>query len=177
MKKLLFQKIAEFYFNVYIRYRYAAQAGTYENAVSTVISDYKKVKKIESKLKPIKVFSAIGGALSLAMGMKYTYRSIPGSIAYVAMGFDLFVISYNCYIKKYCAVAGKRYFNQVGEKVTTWIKDALGFKSGKDQADPIALLNDGDVDWVMLFEGTISKAVFAQIQAQLSSSARKNEEN
>jgi hypothetical protein len=36
--------------------RYASQTGAYENAVSSAIVDYKKVKKLDGKLRPIKVF-------------------------------------------------------------------------------------------------------------------------
>ena len=160
--------MAKFLTIAYILIRYAAQAGAYENALSSAIADYKKVQKIESKLKPVKVFTALSGVLSLTMALKSFTRNSPSSIAYAILGFDLFVVSYNCYIKKYCAVAGKQYFNQVGDKVTFWIKDTLGLKTEEKQADPVAVLN-GDIDWTMLMEGTIAKVAVAQVRKQLQS--------
>lgn len=150
-------------------HRYASQAGEYEKALASVIVDYKKVQKIESRLKPIKAFSAVAGALSLIMGLKYFSRSSPSCVVYAILGFDLFVLSYNCYIKRYCALAGKQYFDHVGDKITCWVKGALGLnKDQKKEVDPIAVLN-GDIEWEMLLEGTITKAAVKQVQIQMKS--------
>jgi hypothetical protein len=148
-------------------YRYDSQSGPYETAVAVAIADYKKVQRVESKLKPVKVFAALAGVLSLSMGLKALSRNSPSAIVYAIAGFDLFVLSYNCYIKKYCAVAGKQYFNKVGDKVTWWIKDTLGLNSDKkEKADPAVLLN-GDIVWDMLLEGTITQAAMTQVKAAI----------
>ncbi len=36
--------------------RYASQAGAYEQAVAASIADYSKVKKIEERIRPVKVY-------------------------------------------------------------------------------------------------------------------------
>ena len=87
-------------------------------------------------------------------------------LLYFALGFDLFSISYNCYIKRYCALSGRRYFKLVGDKVTSWIKESLGLKASSGSEDPIAMLNK-DIDWEMITENTITKAVAVKIQQSL----------
>ena len=74
-------------------------------------------------------------------------------------------VSYNCYIKRYCALAGKKYFKLVGGKVISWIKSSLGLtnKEPTSTDESIALLNQ-EVNWDVIGENTFAKIIISKIQ-------------
>jgi hypothetical protein len=82
------------------------------------------------------------------------------ALLYFAIGYDLFTVSYNCFIKRYCSNAGRRFFKEVNETVVSAIKETLGLKNTEE--DPIAMLNR-DLDWDSITKDTLTRPLVKKI--------------
>lgn len=103
-----------------------SHAGTFERNLYDNMTDLKSIRKIDDLLRTKKVFAFIMCIASAGMCVSSILQSSPArTIAYGVISADLLRVSYNCYIKNYCALALKRLGSdgnpvKIGAAVFQW---------------------------------------------------------
>jgi len=146
---------------------YKAEAGTFEASITAALTDYGAVSHIEEKLKFPKLLAA---ALCIAMSTLAISKLKNNPVLFIFYGLivvDSSRVSYNCYIKKYCSLASKRFLNDsnaMGETLMSWTQKALGiFGVGNPkEKDPLEKLKR-EVMWDVLLDETFSKIAMKKI--------------
>jgi hypothetical protein len=101
-------------------------AGTFERSLYDNMTDLKSIRKIDDLLRTKKVIAAVMCVASAGMCVSSILLSSPlRAMAYGVISADLLRVSYNCYIKNYCALALKRLGSdgnpaKIGAAVFQW---------------------------------------------------------
>lgn len=145
---------------------YSNETSQLQQMVSDRITDdYKVMKQVNNKLKLPKVLFAAGGSFFALIALsKLPARRPVSGVLCALLSLDLFRMSYNCYIKTYCPLAGKVLVGDIKRFSNTLlnsVQSAVGLKNGKE--DPIRILNE-EIVWEAIFENTVTKAVLSQVK-------------
>jgi hypothetical protein len=110
---------------------FAKHSGPFERNLYENMTDLRSVRKIDNNLRFTKVASIIGCAFSGGLLIKSCASGSPAfAIIYGIMSADFLRISYNCYIKNYCAIALKKLGSdgnpaKIGAAVFQWYRTNL----------------------------------------------------
>ena len=111
--------------NVFEPY-FTSNSGLFERNLYENMTDLRSIRKIDNLLRFTKVASIIGCLFSFGLCLRSCARASPAyAILYGIMSVDLLRISYNCYIKNYCAIALKQLGSdgnpaKIGAAVFQW---------------------------------------------------------
>ena len=110
---------------------FAKHSGTFERNLYENMTDLRSIRKIDNNLRFPKVAAIVGCAFSCGLLIKSCASASPAyAIIYGIMSADLLRISYNCYIKNYCAIALKKLGSdgnpaKIGAAVFQWYRTIL----------------------------------------------------
>lgn len=131
---------------------------------------------LDQSLKKIKVFAFLAAPV-LCLAALSNWRSSPLRCLFFAIiAADSFRISFNCYTKRYVAMAFKRFGGdgdptKLGKTFLMWAKNTLGFGNGSDS---LSQFSKG-ILWDLVFDGTVSWVATQRVRT-LSSFARHHKE-
>lgn len=103
-----------------------SQSGPFERSLYENMSDLKSIRKVDDLLRTKKVIAVVMCIASAGMCVSSFLQSSPvRAMGYGIISADLLRISYNCYIKNYCALALKRLGSdgnpvKIGAAVFQW---------------------------------------------------------
>lgn len=136
--------------------------------VAEGLAALKSSKKIEYRLRNLKVFCAISSLMCFGLGISQLMRArLPHAVILLLCSADLLRISYNCYIKNYCSI----YINSLGGNVSKvadtifkFAKSAVGITDSSD--DPFVKLK-AEIIVSNLIHNTFSLNIYHKIQESL----------
>jgi hypothetical protein len=146
--------------NIYDPY-YQSRLASNHMGLADTMKTLRSGKKINNRLKFVKVVTAISAVISFAWGIrKYTQGSFLATGISFFISADLLRVSYNCFIKQYCSLAinflgGSA--QKLGATVIEIAKSAMGITEPGD--DPLLRLKH-DLLYEVLVEDTFSKQVY-----------------
>eukprot|EP01041_Mallomonas_annulata_P010487 gene10487-21876_t len=132
---------------------------TMELMLASRISDYGALSDLNDRLKTPKVLFAAAGSFCLLMSLAKLSRGGASGIVFAVLSADLFRMSYNCYIKRYCVLAGRSLFGNIkraGSTLLSWAQSSLGIKD--ESEDPIHKLQE-DVVWEAVLTDTVTEKI------------------
>ena len=112
----------ENFFEPYFR----SNATLFEKNLSDNMTDLRSIRKIDLLLRHTKVFAALGSIFLLSLSLRSGMRASPiYAVIYGVLSADCLRMSYNCYIKNYCAIAMKKLGSdgnpaKIGAAVFKW---------------------------------------------------------
>lgn len=107
---------------------FAKHSGAFERNLYENMTDLRSIRKIDNNLRFPKVAAIVGCAFSGGLFLRSCAGGSPAyAILYGVMSADLLRISYNCYIKNYCAIALKKLGSdgnpaKIGAAVFQWYR-------------------------------------------------------
>ena len=132
--------------------------------IADTIAKCKPSKKIEEKLKYIKVSSAFISFFAFSYSIFSIMRGgIPKAGLFLFLSADFLRVSYNSYINAYCSIFIRKYFGSVsktGETIFRMVQSAVGLTEPAD--DPLIKMKS-DVVWNILVEDTLTKALYLKV--------------
>lgn len=111
--------------NVYEPY-FRSNAGVFERNLSDNMTDLRTFRKIDELLRFTKVFAIVGSVFLFSLSLRSCARASPiSALFYGTLSADALRMSYNCYIKNYCAIAMKKLGSdgnpaKIGAAVFQW---------------------------------------------------------
>jgi hypothetical protein len=110
---------------------FVKHSGVFERNLYENMTDLRSIRKIDNNLRFTKVAAIVGCAFSGGLLIKSCASGSPAfAIIYGIMSADFLRISYNCYIKNYCAIALKKLGSdgnpaKIGAAVFQWYRTNL----------------------------------------------------
>jgi hypothetical protein len=143
---------------------YRANLATDHMNMAETIAACKSSRRIEERLKSVKVTCCALSLFSFVISLYSIMRgSLPKGALCLFLSADLLRVSYNCYIKNYCAIFIRKYFgsiSRVGESIFQMAKAAVGLADPSE--DPLAKIKH-EVMWEVLMEDTLSKLAYLKV--------------
>eukprot|EP01041_Mallomonas_annulata_P007962 gene7962-16298_t len=130
-----------------------------DNTMELMLASRMSLNEINDRLKMPKVLFAGASSFCLLRSLAKLSRGKPFGIVYAVLSVDLFRMSYNCYIKRYCELVGKSLFGDVKKAGTTllsWTQSSLGIKD--ESENPIHRIREGVV-WEAVLTDTVMEKV------------------
>jgi len=151
------------------------QSGEHETNVLESIISFGGSKKIETQLEIPKLFFASIFLILLCAGLTRLSRYYSFAVLYLILAYDSFIVSYNCYKKRYYSIASKKMCSDPGnilKSVFTWAQKSVGCIVSPD-ADPLSKLKE-NVNWEYIAEDTILKLIYPYLKKNISELFKKN---
>eukprot|EP01041_Mallomonas_annulata_P007963 gene7963-16299_t len=128
------------------------------------IPHYDALSFLNIKLKTPKVIFAAAGSFCLVNSLDklLSRKGAVLGIVFAVLSADLFRMSYNCYIKKYCELVGRNYFGSMertGNTFLSWAQSSMGIKD--ESENPIRRVQV-DLIWEAVLADTITEKIINQ---------------
>ena len=141
-------------------------AGPMERKIAESMTDMAVFRRIDGMLRTTKVLAFVASPFFLMSCLKNLASARPVlGIIYGLLAVDCFKISFNCYIKTYCALALQNLGadgdpSKIGATIMAWASSTFGVGRAED---PFKKLQEG-VMWEVIFHDCVSMRVYRAIK-------------
>lgn len=133
-----------------------AGGGELQRSMTNKFADYKSFSQIDLQLRKIKVGCLVGSVLCAGMAVSsFLGGRLAHALIYAVSAHDLLRVSYNCFIKRYCARAATRLGGSILEAAGNVLLNVVN-SALFGQPDVVSRLQR-EVLWDVLFDDTLAK--------------------